>query len=247
MPIKNPPVILEKFYDSSVPFELSIDEVGRGCMFGRVYVACVVIPKEPELFNGTNIKDSKKFSSKKKLNEVAEYIKENALTWHIAYEEPKIIDEINILQAVMKGMHTCIKETIIKINNITNTNNNINDFAAIIDGNYFKPYRIFDDTTESLIELPFTTVEKGDATYMGIAAASILAKTARDKYVTDLCDKYPFLDQHYGLIKNVGYCTAKHREGVQNYGITKLHRKTFGMCKTADYNPDDNITEDYLE
>jgi len=108
--------LLTRFYDEDVMFELSIDEAGRGCLFGRVYIACVVLPKEPLLFDGTDIKDSKKFSSKKKLNEVAEYIKENAFAWHIAYEESKIVDDINILQAVMKGMHTCIREIRIKIN-----------------------------------------------------------------------------------------------------------------------------------
>jgi ribonuclease HII len=239
--------LLTRCYDESVPFELSIDEAGRGCLFGRVYVACVVLPKEHHRFDGKNIKDSKKFSSKKKLNEVAAYIKEHALAWHISYEEPKLVDDINILQAVMHGMHNCIRETIRKVNTQTGVSNKLHDFMAVVDGNYFTPFRSYDEEERCIVELPFETVEQGDGKYMAIAAASILAKTARDNYVIDLCDKYPFLDQHYGLSKNMGYGTKKHLDGIREYGVTRLHRRTFGCCKTAKtnqydvhYNMEDN-------
>ena len=92
--------MLEYFYNNDNIFEYSLDEVGRGCLFGRVYVACVVLPKEITLFDGKNIKDSKKFSSKKKMIEVAEYIKKHALAWHVSYIDEKIIDEINISLAI---------------------------------------------------------------------------------------------------------------------------------------------------
>jgi ribonuclease HII len=232
--------LLTRFYDEDVMFELSIDEAGRGCLFGRVYIACVVLPKEPLLFDGTNIKDSKKFSSKTKLNEVAEYIKENAFAWHIAYEESKIVDDINILQAVMKGMHNCIREIRIKINNKTNKNYKLTDFMAVIDGNYFTPFRSYEEEEGCIVELPFNTVEKGDAKYMAIAAASILAKTARDQYVIDMCAKYTFLNDHYSLSKNMGYGTKLHLNGIREYGITRFHRHTFGLCKTAEINNLDN-------
>ena len=114
------------------------------------------------------------------------------------------------------------------------------NFMAVIDGNYFTPYRWFDDKQQCIVELPSTTIEKGDAKYMGIAAASILAKTARDKYVIDICDKYPFLNEQYGLSKNMGYGTKAHLNGIQEYGITKLHRHTYGCCKTASTNTLDN-------
>jgi ribonuclease HII len=91
---RTPHALLTRFYNDNTQFELSIDEAGRGCLFGRVYIACVVLPKEPELFDGKDIKDSKKFSSKKKLNEVAEYIKTNALAWHVAYVDSEIVDEL---------------------------------------------------------------------------------------------------------------------------------------------------------
>jgi ribonuclease HII len=236
--------LLTRFYDPTIPFELSIDEAGRGCLFGRVYIACVVLPKEPTLFDGKDVKDSKKFSSKKKLNDVANYIKEHALAWHIAYEEPKIVDDINILQAVMRGMHSCIRETIVKVNLKLGKTHIFEDFMAIIDGNYFTPYRTYDEEQKCIVELRSETIEQGDAKYMAIAAASILAKTARDNHVLELCEKYPFLDEHYGLSKNMGYGTKLHLDGIREYGITRYHRRTFGCCKEAVLNQQDRLIDD---
>jgi len=98
---------------------------------------------------------------------------------------------------------------------------------ALIDGNYFKPYLYYNETTSSIEEFPFVTVEKGDATYMGIAAASILAKVARDEYISNLCEKNPFLKDNYQLHTNMGYGTKAHLEGIQKYGSTNLHRRSF--------------------
>jgi ribonuclease HII len=226
-----PPPLLERFYDAtSNKYELCIDEVGRGCLFGRAYIACVVLPKDPTAFDGKDIKDSKKFSSKKKLQAVAEYIKEKALCWHISYIEANVIDEINILHAVMRGMHDCIKHVLDKLDR--GGTNVLNSSMAVIDGNYFTPYRCFDETSQSIYELPHTTIEQGDGKYMGIAAASILAKTARDAYVSDLCAQYPVLSDRYGLHTNMGYGTKTHLDGIREYGITQWHRRTFGeLCK----------------
>ena len=88
--------MLERFYDVENKYEICIDEAGRGCLFGRVYVACVILPKESESFDGTNIKDSKKFTSKKKLQNTAEYVKQNALAWHVEFVDADVIDIINI-------------------------------------------------------------------------------------------------------------------------------------------------------
>jgi len=230
---KKQSTLLTRFYNETIPFELSIDEAGRGCLFGRVYIACVVLPKDPSLFDGKDIKDSKKFSSKKKLNEVANYIKDHALAWHVAYEDPKLIDDINILQAVMHGMHNCIRETIIKVNQKTGTTHKFEDFMAVIDGNYFTPFRSYDEVQQCIVELPAETIEKGDGKYMAIAAASILAKTARDNHVLEMCEKYPILDEHYGLSKNMGYGTKTHLDGIRDHGITQWHRRTFGICKVS--------------
>jgi ribonuclease HII len=232
--MKKEPILLDRFYDDANKYEISIDEAGRGCLFGRVYIACVVLPKEPALFDGTNIKDSKKFSSKKKLNETAEYIKENALAWCIDYIEADVIDNINILKSVMQGMHNCIRKTMLEMK-MKNEAVISNDFTAVIDGNYFTPYMEYSDDTQSINELKSTTVEKGDAKFMGIAAASILAKSARDAYVANLCDVYPQLDEYYGFRKNMGYGTKQHREGIHSHGITQWHRKTFGeACRNAE-------------
>jgi ribonuclease HII len=230
--------ILDRFYNTPHSLhELSIDEAGRGCLFGRVYIACVVLPKDPSAFSGKDVKDSKKFSSKKKLNEVAAYIKEHALAWHVAYIEADVVDNINILKSVMLGMHECIKETIVKMNHIHQSDFALSDFMAVIDGNYFKPYIAFDETTQSLQQLSHVTVEQGDGKYMAIAAASILAKTSRDNYVLELCEKYPILSERYGLDANMGYGTKKHMDGIREYGITQWHRKSFAPCKVA------NITQ----
>jgi ribonuclease HII len=228
-----PPPILQRFYREDDKFELCIDEVGRGCLFGRVYIACVVLPKEPDLFDGKDIKDSKKFSSKKKLNGVADYIKNKALCWHISYIESNVIDEINILQAVMRGMHECLRMVMNKLQSMS-SENILHKCQAIIDGNYFTPYHTFDETTQSVYYLPHVTVEQGDAKYMGIAAASILAKSARDTYIIELCAELPILSERYGLHTNMGYGTKTHLDGIKEYGITQWHRRTFGeLCKNA--------------
>jgi ribonuclease HII len=232
--VKKETPLLERFYTNNDElYEISMDEAGRGCMFGRVYIASVVLPKNPELFSGVNIKDSKKFSSKTKLREAAEYIKQNALVWHIEYADANEIDDKNILMCVMEGMHKCIRSSITKVNEVTNIQHNTSRFMAIVDGNYFKPYCHFDSSTNDYQQIPHVTVEKGDGKYMAIAAASILAKTARDDYVLEMCEKYPILSEKYGLDKNVGYGTKAHMSGINEHGITQWHRRSFGCCKTA--------------
>lgn len=230
-----PTVPLQLMYNTENDYEICIDEVGRGCLFGRTYIACVILPKDGS-FSGKDVKDSKKFSSKKKIKDVADYIKNNVLYWHIEYVESTVIDEINILQAVMRGMHECIRNTLdhlIKNNKITC----VKSTMAVIDGNYFKPYIWFNPNNEELITLPSITVEQGDAKYMGIAAASILAKVARDEYILELCKETPILSSRYGLETNMGYGTKKHLDGIKEHGITQWHRRTFGeACKNAPIN-----------
>ena len=236
MPRKEP-ILLKRFYnDESNLYEFAMDEAGRGCLFGRVYIACVVLPKDPTLFSGvdgTNIKDSKKFSSKKKLAEVAEYVKRNALAWHVSWIEADEIDKINILESTMIGMHDCIDNVFKKIQDIPS----MGQCMAIVDGNYFKPYSRFDQITSTIVGLPHVTIEKGDGTYMGIAAASILAKNARDEWVLEMCQQYPILVERYGLDTNMGYGTKRHLDGIRDYGISQWHRRTFGdLCKGSTVN-----------
>jgi ribonuclease HII len=224
---------LDRFYNSDVPYEIAIDECGRGPLFGRVYVGCVILPKDPKLFDGKDIKDSKKFTSKKKLGAVAEYIKSNALAWHVSWVDEKVIDDINILQANMRAMHDGIREILKKIPDDTD----ISKCLAVIDGNYFTPYRKFDDASETMVEMPHVTIEKGDSKHMGIAAASILAKAARDEYILDLCREHPELVERYRLDTNMGYGTKIHMDGIRQHGISQWHRRSFGeLCKNAPLN-----------
>jgi ribonuclease HII len=142
--------------------------------------------------------------------------------------ENDVIDKINILKSVMRGMHECIR------NVLTGLQNDTKNTLIVVDGNYFTPYCVFDESSQTLREIPAVTVEQGDAKYMGIAAASILAKVARDEYICDLCVQYPVLSERYHLNQNMGYGTKAHMDGIKEHGITQWHRRTFGeLCKTA--------------
>jgi ribonuclease HII len=172
------------------------------------------------------MKDSKKFTSKKKIEEVAEYIKQKAIAWSVEYEDETEIDKINILQATQSAMHKAI----------TNVLNQLNTFDRdklhlLVDGNYFKPYMLLNKTKTQLETLPFDMVEGGDNKFTSIAAASILAKVSRDQYIDELCQANPELVEHYGIDTNKGYGSKKHMEGIKQHGITKWHRRTFGICK----------------
>ena len=216
-------------------FEIGVDEAGRGPLFGRVYTAAVILPKD-DSFDHSKVKDSKKFSSKKKIEDVAEYIKKNALAWHVSFEDETSIENINILQATQKSMHTSIlgvKNKYIQKQNDTCENVDIQDnsFHLLIDGNYFNPITYVNKSTNKLETMAFDMIEGGDNKYTPIAAASILAKVERDKYIEELCELHPYLSEKYGIDTNKGYGAKKHIEGIKEHGITIWHRKTFGICK----------------
>ena len=222
--------MLEKYYnESDYDYEICIDEVGRGCLFGDVVVASSILPK-PCDFPCENIKDSKKFTSKIKLARESEHIKENVLYYHIASISPAVIDDINILQAVMEGMHQCAQRSIEFLKQ-RNPELDLSRVLLLIDGNYFKSFE-FDG-----MKIPYITVKQGDGKYVGIAAASILAKVHRDTSIKELCEQYPLLQEYYSLKSNVGYAAKVHRDGIKKYGITKYHRKTFGeLCRSSAVN-----------
>jgi len=194
-------------------------------MFGRVYSAAVILPKN-DTFQYELMKDSKKFSSKKKLHSVAEYIKEHALYWHIGYESEEVIDKINIRNATYSAMHRAIKGVVQKQKE---TVENCEQFYLLVDGNDFKPYIYFDNN--QMQSISHVCVTGGDNKYCAIAAASILAKVARDDYIAEMCEKDNILVERYDLLNNKGYGTKKHMDGIKTYGITAHHRKTFGICK----------------
>lgn len=186
--------------------EVAIDEVARGCLFGRLYSAAVIWPID---FDNTkyNINDSKKLS-KKKREELYDVIINNAIDWNVNFIEHDEIDKLNILQANMKSMHKNVDNLTLDIDHI------------LVDGNYFKQYK----------NIEHTCVIKGDSKYCSIAAASILAKVSHDRYITELCNTYPDLQEKYDLLNNMGYPTKKHIEGIKKHGISKFHRKSYGIC-----------------
>ena len=215
---------LEKVYDDKNNyFEIGIDEVGRGPLFGRVYSACVVLPKRED-FKYEIIKDSKKFSSKKKMLEVYNYLIENLEYYSVSYIDEVTIDSVNILNASHQAMHKAISGLFEKKNI-----QDISNCLLMIDGNNFKPYCRYIDN--QIKQVSHVTIEGGDNKYCNIAAASILAKVEHDKYIEDLCHVYPKLHELYDLNNNKGYGTRKHIEGIKKYGISPWHRKSFSTCK----------------
>ena len=207
---------LQHYFSEDNIIEVGIDEAGRGPMFGRVYAAAVILPKD-DSFNHHLMKDSKRFHSEKKIMEAYEYIKKNALAYSVQYSDEKEIDRINIRQATLQTMHNAIKSL------------NIAPEMILVDGNDFKPYiRIRD---EGFHQTRHICIEGGDNKYTSIAAASILAKVERDLYIKELCEKNPLLDEYYGINANKGYGTKKHLDGIKEHGISEFHRKTYGICR----------------
>ena len=209
-------------------YEIGVDEAGRGPLFGRVYSAAVILPKD-DSFDHSIMKDSKKFHSKTKIAEVAEYIKINALAWYVSFADEQTIDKINILQATQQSMHDCIHEVVNQLHNIKH--NDKHSIHLLIDGNYFNPITVINANTNATETLPYTTIEGGDNKYTAIAAASILAKVERDKYIDELCKDNPDLCEKYSINTNKGYGAKKHLDGIKKHGITIWHRRSFGICK----------------
>lgn len=188
--------MLESNFEDNL-MEAGCDEAGRGCLAGPVFAAAVILPAG---FKSKLLNDSKK------LNEATRYklrriIEKEALSWAVASYSPSEIDEVNILNASIFSMHRALDKL------------RIRPEFLIIDGNRFKSYH----------NIPYECIIKGDAKYMSIAAASILAKTYRDDYMISAHAKHP----NYHWNRNKGYPTIQHKLAIQEYGITELHRKTF--------------------
>ena len=193
-------------------------------MLGRVYTAAVILPKDTS-FDHSKMKDSKKFHSRKKIKEVSDYIKEHAIAWNIQWESETVIDDINIRNATFNAMHKAIQN----IYNTSTLRSNTKSVLLLVDGNDFKPFVIVKNN--SLEQVPHICIEGGDNKYSSIAAASILAKVARDEYIDELCNNHSYLQEKYDLHNNKGYGTKKHMDGIRQYGISEWHRKSFGICK----------------
>ena len=220
-------------------YEVGIDEAGRGPLFGRVYTGAVILPSANDIagsgFDFSLLKDSKKFHSEKKIREVSDYIKEHAIAWAITYEEADVIDKLNIRRATLQCMRKSVKTAIERHSQYNKQRvlpkPSTYDYLLLVDGNDFIPLTNYDPETTELETYQHVCVEGGDNTYACIAAASILAKVARDDYIEKLCDQYPVLDELYSLRGNKGYGAKKHLEGIREHGITQWHRRTYGICK----------------
>jgi len=203
------------------PFEIGCDEVGRGPLFGRVYAAAVILPFIPEHTDWSRkIKDSKKFSSPPALKQVAGRIKAEATAYSISFREADHIDRVNILQATQDAMHEAIHRVLEQLpvrNNQTVLETVSPQVCLYVDGNYFRPFQ----------GLTGECVEGGDGKRLSIAAASILAKEARDDWIAELCREHPDLVDKYGLDSNKGYGTKRHIEGLKEHGLTTWHRRSF--------------------
>lgn len=195
---KNITSMLKPFYNANL-IEAGCDEAGRGCLAGSVFAAAVIFPKD--YFNEF-LNDSKQLTAKKRY-QLRDIIEHDALAWAVGEVTAKEIDEMNILRASITAMHRAIDKL------------SIRPETLIIDGNRFYQYQ----------DLPHTTIVKGDGKYLSIAAASILAKTYRDDYMSRLHEQYPY----YGWDHNAGYPTPEHREGIRKYGLSPFHRMTFNQ------------------
>ncbi|PIF02294.1 MAG: ribonuclease HII [Paludibacter sp.] len=197
---KNKVVSLKSNFSGHL-LECGCDEAGRGCLAGAVFAAAVVFPKD---YKNTLLNDSKKISDKQRY-QLRPVIEKEALAWSVATVSPTTIDKINILNASILAMHRAIEGL------------NVQPEFIIVDGNRFKPYQT----------IPYETIVKGDAKYLSISAASILAKTYRDDYMIELDKEYP----QYEWKKTKGYPTLKHREVIEEIGFTPYHRKSFKLLK----------------
>lgn len=179
--------------------EAGVDEAGRGCYAGPVFAAAVILPRD---FHHPLLNDSKQVSEKHR-DLLRPIIEKESICFAVAQVDNDEIDTINILQASFKAMHLALDQLNKRPNHL------------LIDGNRFKPYQ----------DIRHRCIIKGDGLYASIAAASILAKTYRDEYMKNLHLEYTC----YGWNSNKGYGTLEHRKGIEQYGLSKYHRKSFNI------------------
>ena len=188
-----------KSYFNKKLIEAGCDEAGRGCLAGPVFAAAVILPKD---YKNKILNDSKQLTDKIRY-ELRDIIEKEALAFAVAQVSNIEIDEINILNASFLGMHRAVDQ----LKAIPE--------LLLIDGNRFKPYKT----------IPHQCIVKGDAKFLSIAAASILAKTYRDDFMKEAAKQYPV----YGWESNMGYPTKLHRDGIRQHSTTPLHRMTFQL------------------
>lgn len=179
--------------------EAGCDEAGRGCLAGPVFAAAVILPPS---FSNDLLNDSKKLTERQRY-ELRPIIEREAIAWAVGIVDNREIDRINILRASIEAMHRAIR--LLKVR----------PEALLIDGNRFYPFE----------DIPHTTIVKGDGKMMSIAAASVLAKTYRDDFMTQIDQEFP----QYNWRVNKGYPTKDHRTAIAQHGATKYHRMSFRL------------------
>ncbi|MCE6989196.1 ribonuclease HII [Dyadobacter sp. CY323] len=192
--------MLRPYYNIEV-IEAGLDEVGRGCLAGPVVAAAVILPRD---YKHSFLTDSKQLTKVQRLELEKEIIRES-LSWAVAEVDNVEIDKINILKASFLAMHRAVDKLRMKPEHL------------LVDGNRFTPYPM----------IPHTCIIKGDAHYLSIAAASVLAKNYRDELMANLSNLFP----HYGWDHNVGYPTIHHRKAIGTHGPCSYHRMTFRLLK----------------
>lgn len=190
--------MLKPYYDKKL-VEAGCDEAGRGCFAGPVFAAAVILPKN---FFHPLLNDSKLLKATER-EELRPYIEKKALAWAVAKVDVDEIDTINILSASLRAMHLALDQLPLIPERL------------LIDGNFFTPYQT----------IPHQCIIKGDGLFASIAAASILAKTYRDAYMTGLHSEFP----HYLWAKNKGYGTPEHRKAIEKHGTCRHHRRSFNI------------------
>ena len=190
--------MLKQFQTEGI-IEAGCDEAGRGCLAGDVYAAAVILPAD---FKNDLLNDSKQLNEAQRY-QLRDIIEREAVAWAVGIVTAEEIDKINILRASILAMHRAVDALKVRPEHL------------LIDGNKFSPYP----------GITHNTVVKGDATFMSIAAASILAKTYRDDYMLRIAQEYPMYDWQ----SNKGYPTAKHRAAIREHGTTPYHRMTFNL------------------
>ena len=187
-----------KPYHTPNVIEAGCDEAGRGCLAGPVFAAAVILPPD---FHNELLNDSKQLTERRHY-QLREVIEREAVAWAVAECSPAEIDKLNILRCSILAMQRALDQLSVRPQHV------------IVDGNRWMPYAV-----------PADTIVKGDATYMSIAAASILAKTYRDDRMKALAQEFP----QYGWDKNMGYPSAAHRKAIEQYGTTPHHRLSFRL------------------
>lgn len=214
-------MLATRFTQDNSRVEVGVDEAGRGPMFGPVVAAAVVLPVDSADFPYKEMKDSKRFHSKKRIVAVAEKIREGAVAWSVAHRDSVFVDKHNIRVATHAAMHEAITSVLKQTAETAEP-------LLLIDGSDFTPLPWCGGGHVGFA--PHVCIPKGDNKNASIAAASILAKVWRDSHIAELCVLDPTLDERYGLARNQGYGTAQHMAGLREHGLAPQHRRTFGLC-----------------